>query len=257
MKSGGSTENIFSVLQYWTFSCSVSSDALIRLTRFHFRKAFSHPGSEAAVAQQQLPICMLKMPSIMHRITSPSWRNSRIGISFGWWSITPKAGSATCTATSLALRCGSLSFGSITEMWQHFGFYFFVKSALSGADLIFFSCCSQRVTRQEWWTVCWRPCSREQLSETAGNGRRECKVREFLQTLGYELSRLKLFGKDLPAHFGFTGNHWGAIGHCESPAQSVWPVKAPVKAQHCLCAHGFLTCDSVCPKGSCCVWNGI
>ena len=35
---------------------------------------------------------------------------------------------------------------------------------------------SQRVMRQEWWIVCWRPCSRGLPSATEGKGHRSRKV---------------------------------------------------------------------------------
>lgn len=155
--------------------------ALIKLTCFHFRKVFKYFSGEAAAIQQQLPVCMLKMPSVMHGITSSSERT--VGLA----SVVPN-GASSPNQTVIPAGCQQPSrwdaaVSDLEALWTRdsaFASFSFSSLLLVTMISMFFSCCSQRVTRREWWTVCWRPCSREQLSETAGNERHECKVRGFL-----------------------------------------------------------------------------
>lgn len=117
---------------------SVSSafpSALIKLTCFHFRKVFKQFSGEAAAIQQQLPVCMLRMPSVMHGITSPSERT--VGLA----SIVPN-GASSPNQTVIPAGCQqpprwAAAVSDSEALWtpdSAFCFFFFLKSALGCAD---------------------------------------------------------------------------------------------------------------------------
>lgn len=80
----------YKYLQYYSIYLCATSRQIFHVcwlnqkevTCFYFRKILKEVDSGTAVNHQQLSICMLKVSSIMHEITSLSWKNQRIVINF-------------------------------------------------------------------------------------------------------------------------------------------------------------------------------